>query len=154
MPNSSLPELPDDNEFVIPICSIFRRFLKDQGLKFTTERAKILDLVTKSEGVFEVDELLDELRKEEIRVSRATVYRTIKHLIEAGIIQEVLLGTKQTHYQLAHGRKQHDHIVNADNGQITEFHNKEVEALVQKICDEHNFKMTGHNLVIYGIPKS
>ena len=144
--------VPDDNEFVVPICSIFRRFLKSQNLKFTSERAKILDVVISQSGVFEVDELLDEIRDAGLQVSRATVYRTIKHLIESGIIQEVLLDSKQSHYQLSYGKKQRDHMIHAETGEITEFHSPELDVIIDKICKDHDFQLTGHRLVIYGLP--
>src|SRR3954469_23227838 len=94
-PVTPLPPLAADEPLIQPLCSIFRRFLKRKGLKFTPERAMILDAVLSKEGVFEADQLLFEMREHGHRVSKATIYRTIKHLIEAGIITELLLDNKQ-----------------------------------------------------------
>ena len=69
---ASLPSVSDDL-LITPICAIFRRFLKRQGLKFTTERAQTLDVVLGKEHVFEADELLEEMKTAGHRVSRATV---------------------------------------------------------------------------------
>ena len=50
------------------MCAIFRRFLKRQGLKFTNERALILDAVLAKPSVFEADELLHERESPVVRV--------------------------------------------------------------------------------------
>src|SRR5437868_1750242 len=98
MSMSPAPLSPADEPLIQPLCSIFRRFLKRNGLKFTSERAQILDAVLSKPGVFEADQLLYEMRQARHRVSKATIYRTLKHLIEAKIISEVLLDAKQAHY--------------------------------------------------------
>ncbi len=152
MPLSSSGNSPsqDDMQIVQPLCAIFRRFLKNRGLKFTTERAVILDAVLAKDAVFEVDELLFEMHQQGHRVSKATVYRTIKHLVEAGIIQEVLLDSRQAHYQLVYGREHTDHIVDVDTDQMIEFHSDELIELRNRICREHGLEPSGHRMLIYG----
>ncbi len=144
----------DEPQIVQPLCAIFRRFLKKRGLKFTTERALILDAVLSKDAVFEVDQLLYEMHQEGQNVSKATIYRTIKHLVEAGIIQEVLLDSRQAHYQLVYGRRHTDHIVNVDTDEMVEFHSEELTALRDKICREHGLEPVGHRLLIYGTRKA
>lgn len=139
----------DQPLIVTPLCSIFRRFLKNQGLKFTTERAIILDAVLAKQGVFEVDQLMYEMRQEGHRVSKATIYRTIKHLVEAGIIQEVLLDSRQAHYQLVYGREPADHLVVVDTDEIIEFNDEALIELRDRICAEHGLQAVGHRFLIY-----
>ena len=62
---------------------IFREFLRERGPRHTTERSAILRAVQKFGRPFEAEELLPELREAEYRVSKATIYRTIKHLLDA-----------------------------------------------------------------------
>lgn len=150
LPPPTTPSADTDATIVQPLCAIFRRFLKKRGLKFTTERALILDAVLSKEGVFEVDQLLFEMHEAGHRVSKATIYRTIKHLVESGIIQEVLIDSRQAHYQLIYGRKPTDHIVNVDNDQMIEFYNPQIVKLIEKICREHGLDPVGHRLLIYG----
>jgi len=141
---------PSDEPLIVtPLCSIFRRFLKRKNLKFTTERAIILDAVLAKDGVFEVDELMHEMRQEGHRVSKATIYRTIKHLVEAGIIQEVLLDSRQAHYQLVYGREPADHLIDVDTDDIFEFYSEELIELRDKICAEHGLEPVGHRFLIY-----
>jgi Fur family transcriptional regulator, ferric uptake regulator len=117
--------IPDD-AIVAPLCSIFRRFLKKRALKFTSERAMILEAVLSKHGLFEADQLLYEMRQSNLRVSKATIYRTLKHLVEAGIIREVPLDSKQAHYQMIYGRKPTDHLVNTETDQVIEFFDSEI----------------------------
>jgi Fur family ferric uptake transcriptional regulator len=142
---------PTDEPLIEPLCSIFRRFLKRQGLKFTPERAKILDAVLSKEGVFEADQLLSEMRESRHRVSKATIYRTLKHLIEAKIITEVLLDAKQSHYQLSFGREAKGHLVCVESNRIVEFSTPELKALSDRICREYGFNPVSYRFVVYGV---
>jgi Fur family transcriptional regulator, ferric uptake regulator len=144
----------DTDTIVAPLCAIFRRFLKKRGLKFTSERAMILDAVLEKEGLFEAEQLLYEMRQADHRVSKATIYRTLKHLVEAGIIREVFLDSKQAHYQMTYGRKPMDYLVNAGTDEVTEFYSPELIELRKKICDQHGLDPIGHRMVIYGVKKT
>ncbi|MDH3585080.1 MAG: transcriptional repressor [Phycisphaerae bacterium] len=149
-PDSS-PALPSP-AIIQPLCSIFRRFLKQQGLKFTAERAKILDAVLSKDGLFEAEQLKNEMREAGHKVSKATVYRTIKHLIEAGIIQEVLLDSKQAHYQLIYGRKPIDYLTNVETHEVIEIQSPQLLELRDRICRDHGLEPVGHRFLIYAVP--
>src|SRR5881275_2335443 len=78
---------------------LFRDFLRQRRLKFTVERSAILRSVQKFGRPFEAEELLLELREGPYRISKATVYRTLKHLLSAGLLKQVYFGAgKQAHY--------------------------------------------------------
>lgn len=143
---------PELSPITMPLCAIFRRFLKRQKLKFTPERAVILDAVLDREGVFEAEELLDDIRdSDKHRVSKATVYRTLKHLVDAKIIREVLLDSRLAHYELAYGRKPKGHLVCVETNRVIEFDAPELEALRDRISQEHGFDAVSHRFVIYGV---
>src|SRR6266516_1823263 len=59
-----------------PVCAIFRRYLHGQKLKFTPERAMILDAVLRQKGLFEAERLVNDIKQIGHNVSRATAYRT------------------------------------------------------------------------------
>ncbi|MEM9882338.1 MAG: transcriptional repressor [Planctomycetota bacterium] len=146
-----IPTPPTDDLMVTPVCAIFRRFLKRQGLKFTTERAMTLDVVLQKEHVFEADELVNELKSVGQRVSRATVYRTLKHLLESGIIREVLIDSNKAHYELSYGRAPKGHLVCVETQRIVEFPTAELDALMIKVCQENGFDPLSHRFVVYGV---
>ncbi len=154
-PPNTQPKPPSGDEPMIePLCAIFRRFLKRQGLKFTGERAKILDTVLAQEEVFEADQLLSEMRQGGHRVSKATIYRTLKHLQDAKIITELLIDSKQAHYELSFGRKPKGHLVCVETGRITEIPSPWLEPVRDRICREHGYDPVSHRFVIYGISPS
>jgi len=134
-----------------PLCAVFRRFLKTQDLKYTPERADILNAIIDRDGVFEVEELMLEMRGRGYRVSKATVYRTIKLLQDAGIITQALFDSKQAHYQLIYGKAPRDYMVCMKTGKHLEFASDELIALRNRICREHGWEPIGHRFQIYAI---
>ena len=136
-------------DVMAPLCSVFRRYLRSQDLKYTPERADILDAIIAEDGLFEAESLMDSMRSDNHRVSKATLYRTVKLLREAGIIQEVTIDGKQSHYQLIYGRKPIDALVCMRTGKRIEFSSDEVVAIRNEICREHGWDPAGHRFVIY-----
>ncbi len=149
MPDNTVKAINDLQ--IQPVCAIFRRFLKRNGLKFTSERAKILDSVLSKSGVFEVEQLMYEMRRVGHRVSKATIYRTLKHLLEANIVSEVLIDSKQTHYQLSFGLEPKGYLVCLDTNAIVEFAMPELEELRDRICREHGYEPLSFHFVVYGM---
>ena len=142
---------PIDAEAMAPLCSVFRRYLKSRNLKYTPERADILNAIIEGDDVFEADELLLSMRRKGHRVSKATIYRTIKLLQEAGITSRALFDARQAHYRLIYGRQPRDFLVCMKTGQHAEFSSDELVALRDRICREHGWEPIGHRFQIYGI---
>ncbi|MEM6553147.1 MAG: transcriptional repressor [Planctomycetota bacterium] len=154
MPDAQLPppiSMPIDDAFVPPLCAIFRRFLKRKGLKFTTERALILDAVLDKDGIFEADELLGDMKAADARVSKATIYRTLKHLLEAKIIREELIDSQRAHYRLSFGQEPKGHLVCVETSQIIEFPSGQLTELMNQVAKEHGYEPLSHRFVIYGV---
>src|SRR5437870_11682205 len=86
-----------------PVCAVFRRYLHGQKLKFTPERAMMLDAVLRKEGLFDPEELVSDLKSLKHGVSRATVYRTLGHLQDAGILKQDLFDNRGSYYEVIAG---------------------------------------------------
>ncbi len=136
-----------------PICAVFRRQLRREGLKYTPERARILDVVLGLHGPFETERLIAALKEHagtgEARVSKATVYRTIKLLQDAGIIQQVLFNADVAHYQLAYGEQPVGVLVNTDTHEITQFDAPELIEIARRQCAQRGLVLHGQRLVVY-----
>ncbi len=147
------PPPPPDGpaETMAPLCAIFRRFLKAQRLKYTPERADVLEAIIERDGVFEVDQLLMDMRDRGHRVSKATIYRTVKLLQDAGIITQALFDSKQAHYQLIYGKAARDYMVCMKTGQHIEFSDDQLVALRDRICRDRGWEPVGHRFQIYAI---
>lgn len=133
-----------------PVCAVFRRTLRGEGLKYTPERANVLNVVMAFDGLFEADQVIARLKADGFRVSKATVYRTLKLLAEAGIIQRVLIDSEQAHYQLVYGEQRPRHIlVRVDTNQVVELDIPEVEELVRRVCTQRGVTPASFRLHIF-----
>ncbi len=140
---------PAEFEIIEPLCAVFRRHLKHLGQKYTPERAKILDTLIELDEVFQADDLLERLNNSGFRVSKATVYRTIKLLQDAGIIQQVLVDAEQAHYVLAYGTRTPDLLVRSDTGEIETITVPGLAELRDRVCNELGLRAQGHRLIVY-----
>ena len=131
----------------------FREFLAKRGLKLTPERRLILEEVFRQHDHFEAEELLFRMRQRKVRVSKATLYRTLPLLVKAGLLREEVFGERHLHYEHVHGRKHHDHLLCLSCGKIEEFFDETMEQLQEQICARHGFAPTGHTLEIHGYCK-
>ena len=117
-----------------PACSIFRRHLKRIGLKYTTERADTLDAVIGFDGPFDVESLLVGLSARGHRVSKATVYRTLKLLVDAGILSERPDARDCVRYEVIHGRPAANVEIRRSDGSRIALHDDRVERLAAELC--------------------
>ena len=113
--------------------SIFRRYLEAKGLKFTPERRLILEGVSLFSGHFDVDKLYDKLHRQDKALSLATIYRTLPHLVSAGLIREVMRCQDRPQYEKSFGYPHHDHLVCISCGRIFEFKDDEIEKLQDRV---------------------
>ena len=134
-----------------PICSVFRRYLHQQNLKFTPERARILDAALRKEGLFDPEALIDDTKKMAEHVSRATVYRTLNHLQDAGIVKQVFFDNKQSYFEVIAGRQTHDYLICVATGKVIEFNSERLRRLRNDICKDHGFDPISHRFQIFGL---
>lgn len=150
-PTTHNADMADEPGVSAPLCAVFRRHLKSRNLKYTPERADILAAIIERDTLFEVEELLMDMRAAGYRVSKATLYRTIKLLQEAGIVTQALFDPKQAHYQLIYGKAPKDYLVCMKTGRHVEFTSDELIELRNRICREHGWEPVGHRFLVYGI---
>jgi len=134
-----------------PVCAIFRRYLHEQKLKFTPERAMMLDAVLRKEGLFEPEQLVEDLKKLGHRVSRATVYRTLAHLQDAGVLKQVFFDNRQSYYEVIAGRQAYDYLICVATGRVIEFSSDKLKKLRDEICREHGFDPISHQFHVFGL---
>ncbi|HSQ41977.1 MAG TPA: transcriptional repressor [Fibrobacteraceae bacterium] len=132
----------------------YRQFLIQKGMLFTQERATILKLVLTRTDHFSVDDLLFQVQKENLNVSRATLYRNLKLLEQAGILVEADFGHGHTHYERAMGTPPHEHLVCSNCKAITEVRTSQLTDAVQKIAKSQGFSLDHYQLQIFGTCKN
>ena len=134
-----------------PVCAIFRRYLHGQKLKFTPERAMILDAVLRQTGLFEAERLVGDLKQIGHSVSRATAYRTLAHLQDAGILKQVFFDNRQSYYEVIAGRQTYDYLICVATGRVVEFSSEKLRRLRDEICQEHGFSPLSHQFHVFGL---
>jgi Fur family ferric uptake transcriptional regulator len=140
-----------DETAMAPLCAVFRRFLHSRNLKYTPERADILNAIIERDDVFEAEQLQMDMRRRGYRASKATIYRTIKLLQDAGIITQALFDARQAHYRLIYGRAPRDYLVCMKTGRHVGFSDDDLVELRNRICRQHGWVPVGHRFQIYGL---
>lgn len=132
--------------------SEFREWLRDRGLKTTSQRDDIARVFFGTDRHVSVEELYGEVRGVNPRIGYATVYRTLRLLKEAGLAAERHFDDAEARYEQAAGDEEHhDHFICERCQRIVEFSNDEIEALQESIARKLGFVITRHRLELYGI---
>jgi len=130
---------------------IFSDFAKQKQLRSTRQRDIILDIFLSTHQHVSVEELYLKIKACNPGIGYATVYRTLKLFVEAGLANEILLHDGQTRYEhVLHG-EHHDHLVCTGCNTIIEFENAVMEALQDEIAARHGFVIKNHKMEIYGL---
>ncbi len=129
--------------------TILTVFLREKSLRLTDQRRKIASIALSHDSHFEIQELVREVRKSHPEISPATVYRNVKTLCEAGLLQETLESRSGVTLYERTESEHHDHIVCLDCGLIFEFHNAAIEKAQTKAIRAMGFFETRHQHVIY-----
>jgi Fur family ferric uptake transcriptional regulator len=111
----------------------------------------ILDAVLRKEGLFEPEGLIDHLKSLGHKVSRATIYRTLSHLQDAGILKQVFFDNKQSYYEVIAGRQTNDYLICVATGKVIEFNSEKLRALRDEICRQHGFEPLSHRFQVFGV---
>jgi len=128
-----------------------RVFLSNSGLKYTEQRWAIARLILASTGQhMDAQSLFRRVKDVYPDIGVATVYRNLKVLCEAGLLEESHQRTDGTVlYELPH-HEHHDHIICLDCGEILEFSDDKIESLQTQIAKRMGFTLETHRHVIHG----
>jgi Fur family transcriptional regulator, ferric uptake regulator len=132
---------------------LYSDFLKKNQMFFTNGRVQLLDFIFDQEGHFSADELMFELQKKSLKVSRATLYRSLSQMVESGILSESDFGHGHTHYEIALGGKPHVHLICEDSGDVREVNSQKLEDLLNELARKEGFKIKRYKIQLFGISK-
>ncbi len=115
----------------------------------TDQRRTIARVIEESDDHPDVEELHARANARDARISLATVYRTVKVLQEAGILDRLEFGDGRARFEDS-ARLHHDHLIDMDTGEVIEFCDPEIEALQDKIARRLGYRLEGHRLELLG----
>ena len=131
----------------------FKELLSKEGLKLTDSRLQILDNILNSDAHRECEQIHQELLQKSVKVSRATVYRTLDVLVKYEYVRKLDIGDGRVRYEKKLGTSHHDHMICIETGDIIEFHNEEIENLQDKIAARHGYEVVRHVHQLFVKPK-
>ena len=121
----------------------------ERGVRLTDQRKLVAKVMSESTDHPDVDELHKRVNKIDSKISIATVYRTVKLFEETGIVaKHEFKGTKARYEEAT--QEHHDHLIDVNTGEITEFVNEDIEKLQEKVAAKIGYKLVDHRLELYG----
>ena len=129
----------------IPLAEQLLDTLGEQGYRSTSPRKAVLQAIVGQQGHFTAEQLRQQLPM----VGRATIYRSLKLLVDSGALCRVLLEDGNLHYQLSH-QGHHHHLLCVECGASQDLLGCDIEDLLRQVSAAHQFQLSGHWLEVYG----
>ena len=120
-----------------------------KGVRLTDQRKLVAKVMSGSDDHPDVDELHKRVAKLDSKISIATVYRTVKLFEESGIVAKHDFKGNKARYEQA-TQEHHDHLIDINTGEITEFVNEDIEKLQKQVAEKLGYKLVDHRLELYG----
>ncbi len=130
----------------------FREYLTSRAKqqRFTKQQRDLVRLIFSRHHHFDADGLVDDVKAAGLRISRATIYRNLSKLVEAGLLRRLEIGAR-TFFEHDYGYPHHEHLVCEHCQKIIEFQSQAIETALRDICSERGFQATAHTLIIRGV---
>ncbi len=120
--------------------------LRGHGFKITGPRVQVIEQVASQDENFTAEGLTAALAP----VGRATVYRTLKLLIDAELVCRVIMNDGSVAYRLSH-EAHHHHLVCTSCGATEDIHLSDVEAVLSRVRDATEYEIASHRIEVYGL---
>lgn len=120
--------------------------LRGQGYKITTPRYRVIERVAARDDNFTAEEIAAELAP----VGRATVYRTLRLLLDRGLLCKVVLGDGSVCYRMSHN-VHHHHLVCVGCGATEDIGRCGVEDVLASVRGATGYEVVGHRIEVYGV---
>ena len=133
-----------------PTPTAFVESLRPAGSKRSGQRDFIVNVFLRQEGHLTADNLVDLIRREDQRISRATIYRTLQWMVDAGIARKVDFGEGRFRFEHSYRHPRHFHLICKTCNRSFEFLSSDIEALIEEVAAARNFTPRQSVLQIHG----
>ncbi|MDP6861748.1 MAG: transcriptional repressor [Candidatus Marinimicrobia bacterium] len=123
---------------------ILKEVLQKEGLRFTRQRLAVWTEIGISRKHRDADDIFISLRSKGVKVSRATVYRTIDVLVKNKLVRKLDVGDGKNRFESKIDEEHHDHMICLETGNIIEFYNSRLEQLQEKIALDNGYELVRH----------
>src|SRR5215831_1039394 len=124
--------------------------LRPEGGKRSSKRDKIVEVFLRQQGHISADDLFERIRREASGIGRATVYRTLQWMVDAGIARKVDFGEGRSRFEPAYRHPRHFHLICTTCHSSSEFLSSDVESLIEEIAAARHFAANQAVVQIYG----
>jgi Fur family ferric uptake transcriptional regulator len=124
--------------------------LRPTGTKRSGKRDLIVNVFLRQEGHLSADDLVEVIKREDQRISRATVYRTLQWMVDAGIARKVDFGEGRFRFEHSYRHPRHFHLICKTCNRSFEFLSSDIEALVEEVAAARGFTARQSVVQIYG----
>lgn len=128
--------------------TLLEEALRSAGVRLTRQRAALLRVIAASEDHPDAAELHARAESAGAGVSLATVYRTLTTLQAQGVIEKLEFQGEPARWEAA-DQRHHDHMIDVETGEVTEFTSERIERLQAEIAAELGFEIVHHRLELY-----
>ncbi len=130
----------------------FRGYLRKNRLRFTPGRRIVFEAVLRAHGHFTAEDLVKTFRRSSRPgVSRASIYRYLRELLEAGIVRETAYGVKHQHYEHLYDEEPHHHARCLKCMAVFEFPCQCLDTAYRFPLEREGFVILGHEMHLYGV---
>ena len=126
-------------------------YLKKTGLRVSLGREAVFKEAFDLHGHFTAEDLVKSCKKHMRRVSRATIYRSLREFLEAGVIRQTAFGEKHEHYEHVYDEKLHHHARCIRCHNVIEFPDLKEDEVYVPILRKERFHILGHEMHFYGV---
>ncbi|OIQ51392.1 Ferric uptake regulation protein [Pseudodesulfovibrio hydrargyri] len=130
---------------------VFAEYLANENLKMTPQRRVILDTLLRKNDHLSSEELYALVKKRDASIGQATVYRTLKLLSDAGLVEPLDFADGVTRYEPCYGKDHHDHLICEQCGKNIEIMDEVIERRQEQLAKEHGFTLIRHKMYLYGL---
>jgi Fe2+ or Zn2+ uptake regulation protein len=123
---------------------VLKEVLQKEGLRFTQQRLAVWTEIGISREHRDADDIYISIRSKGVKVSRATVYRTIDVLVKNKLVRKLDVGDGKNRFESKIDEEHHDHMICLETGNIIEFYNSRLEQLQEKIALDNGYELVRH----------
>ena len=120
------------------------------GGRRSGKRDLIVNIFLQQDGHLSADDLVDVVRRDGRKISRATVYRTLQWMVEAGIARKVDFGEGRFRFEHSYRHPRHFHLICKSCNESSEFLSSDIEGLIEEISAARGFESRKSVVQIYG----
>ena len=124
--------------------------LRPAGSKRSGKRDLIVNVFLRQQGHLTADDLVDLIRREDQRISRATIYRTLQWMVDAGIARKVDFGEGRFRFEHSYRHPRHFHLICKTCTRSFEFLSSDIETLIEEVAAARGFAQRQSVLQIHG----